>query len=140
LAPFLGDVSARTGLTVSLAVLHGTDVLFPYRVFGHRDVGTPGDDQRRQPAHDTAAGRLLLAFDNRAAGQHSALIRIRQTRMAVRASSYGTTCVAVPLVQRPDCGGVAFAAKGRSQSVEPEQVAQRLRWFVRIATSRLQII
>jgi DNA-binding IclR family transcriptional regulator len=152
LAPYLGDVLVRTGLTASLALLHGVDVLFPYHVFSHRDACTPADDLCRQPAVDTAAGRLLLAFDRRwrardlanwigeeqAAELQADLMRIRRTRFAVRTTPEGTTSVAVRFALHADEHPVALAAKGCASTVAPAQVAAQLHQIAQAAATRLQ--
>jgi len=61
LAPYLADLHRRTGLTASLAVLHGATAVFPHRVHAHHSPWTTSDDTGANQAQHCAAGRLLLA-------------------------------------------------------------------------------
>ena len=143
LAPFLGDVLRHTGQTASLAVLDGAQVVFPYRVHGHGDPWVPSDRSRRACAYDSAAGRLLMAFDpaaveriapalgmNDRALLDGELARIKRAGWAARASSYGTTCVAVPIPGTPGRPQVAVAVRGLTVTM---QVDRSLYWLRHIA-------
>jgi IclR family pca regulon transcriptional regulator len=61
----LEDLCARTGFTVSLAVLDGPEILLLERLRGNRRELHPADpgvaEGSRLPAYCTAAGKLLLA-------------------------------------------------------------------------------
>ncbi|HEX3783249.1 MAG TPA: helix-turn-helix domain-containing protein [Pseudonocardiaceae bacterium] len=152
LAPFLGDLMVRTGFTASLAVLRGTDVIFPHRVYGHQGVWTSGDDTGREPAHRTAAGRLLLAYDSRTARQLTntceltieeearltrELLAIRRQHFAVNTTGNAALCVAVPLHRRPDLPNVAFTLKGKLDKIEPEMVLEHMRAVVGRAANKV---
>ncbi|WP_345033196.1 IclR family transcriptional regulator [Kutzneria kofuensis] len=136
LAPFLGDLLVRTGMTASLAVLDGTEVEFAHRVYGHRHVWGPSDDTGRVAAHLSAAGRLLLAYDETAArgvirlaglGIREAaelggdLMRIRQRGFAELTGPHGGTCLAVPLrlPRPPAIALVVEGANGQADGHEP---------------------
>ncbi|NKS83295.1 helix-turn-helix domain-containing protein [Rhodococcus hoagii] len=67
LTPFLADLYEATRQTVHLAVLHGPDVLYINKLYGHRTVASPSRVGGRVPAHCTAVGKALLAY----AGQDS---------------------------------------------------------------------
>ncbi|MFI6095715.1 IclR family transcriptional regulator [Lentzea sp. NPDC051213] len=145
LAPFLVDLAARTGLTASLAVLHGTDVVFTHRVYGHQGVRTPTDDTGRAPAYRTSAGQLLLAYDSQtarhlidawgAATEKESrltlqLLAIRRQHFAMNTTDNGGLCVAVPLHRRPDMPNVAFTLKGKAGTVEPDALLGYMRAVV----------
>jgi len=58
----LGDLSARTGETVSLAVLDGTDVVYVDQSVGDHAIVAGNWVGRRSPAHASSSGKVLLAF------------------------------------------------------------------------------
>ncbi|MFC0546162.1 IclR family transcriptional regulator [Kutzneria chonburiensis] len=145
LAPFLGDLLVRTGMTASLAVLDGVEVEFVHRVYGHRHIWGP-DDADRAPAHGSAAGRLLLAYDESAArtvirlaelGTPEAaelggdLMRIRQRGYAELTGSYGNTMLAVPL-RLPKPPAVALVVEGSGDR------DRALHWLRRVADAALR--
>lgn len=59
--PYLVDLRATTGATVTLVTLAGTDAVFADRLDGEDVGGVHRDASRVRPALETAAGRLLLA-------------------------------------------------------------------------------
>ena len=59
--PYLVDLRATTGATVTLVMLAGTDAVFADRIDGEDVGGVHRDASRVRPALETAAGRLLLA-------------------------------------------------------------------------------
>jgi len=61
--PFLADLWESTHETVHLAALHGTDVVYLSKVYGHRQLKMPTRTGGRLPAHVTATGKALLAHD-----------------------------------------------------------------------------
>lgn len=69
LLPFLTDLYELTRQTVHLAALHGTDVVYLAKLYGHRPVATPSRVDGRLPAHCTAVGKVLLAYDHAAAAR-----------------------------------------------------------------------
>ncbi|MFI6094845.1 IclR family transcriptional regulator [Lentzea sp. NPDC051213] len=150
LAPFLGDLMVRTGLTASLAVLHGTDVIFTHRVYGHRGMYTSVDNTGREAAHRTAAGRLLLAYDGQTARHLTEtwapdpveearltreLLAIRRQHFAVNTTSSGVRCIAVPLHRRADMPNVAFTLKGKVEKADA--VLEHMRSVVWRAASKV---
>jgi len=62
LTPFLADLYEATRQTVHLAVLHGADILYINKLYGHRSVASPSRVGGRAPAHCTAVGKALLAY------------------------------------------------------------------------------
>lgn len=128
LIPFLTDLFVATQDTVHLASLSGTDVVYLAKLYGHHRMTSPSRIGRRIPAHCTAVGKALLAFDPNAtqrtldgplrqftdrtivdAGALTAeLGSIRATGIAVENGEVqaGLSCIAVP-VMGPDGRPVA---------------------------------
>lgn len=67
LLPHLVDLYEMTRETVHLAVLHRTEVMYVYKLHGHRAARAPSEIGCRLPAHSTGIGKALLAFDHDAA-------------------------------------------------------------------------
>lgn len=59
--PYLSEVAARTGETVSLLVLEGDQVHFIDSIESHRLVRVGSRFDARMPAHATSAGKAMLA-------------------------------------------------------------------------------
>jgi IclR family transcriptional regulator, KDG regulon repressor len=119
LLPFLADLYEITRHTVHLASLHGTDVVYLAKLYGHRSAAAPSRIGARLPAHCTAVGKVMLAYDPAAATEalsmpldrlthHSIcdadalaaeLMRVRQDGIAVDQgeSQPGLICVAAPV-------------------------------------------
>ena len=66
LTPFATDLYEATHETVHVAALHGTDVVYLAKLFGHRHVNAPTRIGGRAPACATAVGKAMLAFDPKA--------------------------------------------------------------------------
>ena len=75
LLPFLTDLYEITRHTVHLATLHGTDVVYLAKLYGHRPVPAPSRIGGRLPAHCTAVGKVQLAYDYAAAAQLTGPLR-----------------------------------------------------------------
>jgi DNA-binding IclR family transcriptional regulator len=144
LAPFVGDLMVRTRLTASLAVLQDTDVVFAHRVYGHDSARTPSDDSGRECAYRTAAGRLLLSHQLRAACDLAAewglaageaadlnreLVRIRHRRFSI-GERVGIRCVAVRVPAGPGRPDIALTVKGEVGLVDQDRA---LFWLRKIA-------
>ncbi|NBM19310.1 IclR family transcriptional regulator [Streptomyces sp. GC420] len=69
LLPYLTDLYDVTRQTVHLAVLHCTEVVYLAKLYGHRSAPAPSRIGGRLPAHATAVGKVLLAYDADAAAQ-----------------------------------------------------------------------
>jgi IclR family transcriptional regulator, KDG regulon repressor len=67
LTPFLADLYEATHLTVQLAVLAGSSVVYLNKLEGHQRLRTPSRIGGRMPAYCTGVGKVLLAFDDSAA-------------------------------------------------------------------------
>ena len=63
LTPFLAELYEATHQTVHLAVLHGTDVIYLNKLFGHRLLRSPSRIGGRVPAYCTGVGKVLLAYN-----------------------------------------------------------------------------
>lgn len=59
--PYLSEIAARTGETVSLLVLEGDQVHFMDSIESHRTVRVGSRFDARMPAHATSAGKAMLA-------------------------------------------------------------------------------
>lgn len=155
LIPFLGELYERTHRTVHLAALHGTDVVYLAKLHGHLRPACPSRIGGRVPAHATAVGKALLAYDadaceevlarglssftpqtlTRAADLAAELERIRRTgaaydREEVRA---GLHCVAVPLLS-PSNRPIAALSVSVSTAAELAHVEPVLRQIAGEAT------
>src|ERR1700739_4353996 len=69
LLPFVTDLYEATRHTVHLATLHGTDVVYLVKLYGHRPGPAPSRVGGHLPAYCTAVGKVQLAFDPDAAAQ-----------------------------------------------------------------------
>ncbi|MFJ4634057.1 IclR family transcriptional regulator [Streptomyces sp. NPDC088847] len=129
LQPYLSDLYEMTRQTVHLAVLHGIDVVYLAKLYGHRAIPVPSRIGGRLPAHASAVGKLLLAYDADAAARAVAgplqrftdrtitdpemladeLRRIRRAGIAYdrQESRPGLNCVAAPVLTP---GGTVLAA------------------------------
>lgn len=129
LQPYLIDLYEMTHQTVHLAMLHGTDVVYLAKLYGHRSAPVPSRIGGRLPAHATAVGKVLLAYDADAATRaaelplhrftehtiteparlEAELRRVRRDGVAhdEQESRPGLNCVAAPVLAP---GGTAVAA------------------------------
>ncbi|RJQ79712.1 IclR family transcriptional regulator [Pseudonocardiaceae bacterium YIM PH 21723] len=119
--PFLVDLHGMTGGVVSFGVLQGTGVRFLERLHGHRFTHSPAIGRGRPPAHCTAIGKVLLAYEHdqrfeplfgtawlpmtpqtitTAAGLENELSEIRRTGIAFDRQEFvrGLLCVASPVL------------------------------------------
>ncbi|MFD5259178.1 IclR family transcriptional regulator [Streptomyces bobili] len=67
LLPHLADLYEATRETVHLSVLHDTHVVYLAKLYGHRSPPVPSRIGGRLPAHATAVGKVMLAYDADAA-------------------------------------------------------------------------
>jgi len=128
LIPFLTDLYVATQETVHLASLHGADVVYLAKLYGHRQMASPSRIGGRLPAHCTAVGKALLAYHPDGAQRALAgplrrltdrtivepaelaaeLVAVRQDGIAFEnsESQAGLSCIAVPVLG-PHGGAVA---------------------------------
>lgn len=62
-APFAEDLHRATGQTVHLGIREGSEIMYLLKVRDHRGIDRPSRIAGRMPAHCTATGRCLLAFE-----------------------------------------------------------------------------
>ncbi|MDM3975299.1 IclR family transcriptional regulator [Mycobacterium marseillense] len=87
LLPYLVELFEVTRCTVQLAVLEGTEAVYIGKVCGHSSVSVPSGVGSRLPAHCTAGGKLLLAFDPHAAARVLSAPLRRLTSMSVSSAA-----------------------------------------------------
>lgn len=122
LLPYVAELFEATRHTVHLASLHGTDVVYLAKLYGHRTVAAPSRIGGRLPAHCTGVGKVLLAYDADAAtavlsmplpqltfrsisdrdALAAELTRVRRDGVGFdnEESRLGVTCVAAPVLAR----------------------------------------
>lgn len=122
LLPYLTELFEMTRHTVHLATLHGTDVVYLAKLYGHRTAAAPSRIGGRLPASCTGVGKVLLAYDPDAAATALAaplhqltprsivdsaalsaeLERIRHEGVATdqEESRMGMHCIAAPVLAR----------------------------------------
>jgi DNA-binding IclR family transcriptional regulator len=129
--PFMERLAAATGETANLGILHGTEVVYLEKVLNDDSMRLELQVGRGVPAHCTALGKAILAYQNpplldQLAGQiefkprtkntittmralQRELLRVRRSGFALdREENFeGIRCVAAPVF---DLNGVAIAA------------------------------
>lgn len=147
LLPHLLDLFASTGHAVHLGVPHPRGVLCLERLHGHQTVLLPFRIGQVLPAHYTALGRVLLAFDGDAPASDDAgllieLDRVRRTGISVDQGGFRplVTCVAAP-VRGPN-GRVAAAimVAGPAQRLRIPKVTAALRQIADTASRGLALV
>lgn len=81
--PLLHDLHRATGLVVHLAVLDGTDVMYLEKIGDRMIAAIPTRVGGRQPAHCTAVGKAILAYNDDA----EADLAIRKTKYSISSAS-----------------------------------------------------
>jgi len=81
--PLLHDLHRATGLVVHLAVLDGTDVMYLEKIGDRMIAALPTRGGGRQPAHCTAVGKAILAYNDDA----DADLAIRKTKYSISSAS-----------------------------------------------------
>jgi len=149
LTPFLADLYELTHQTVHLATLHGTDVVYLAKLYGHRRVPSPSRVGARVAAHCTAVGKALLAHDQDAfeallAAPLTArtprsviepqqlaaqLMQVRRDGIAVEIeeAAPGLSCIAVPVFGAGGRAVAALSVSGRAGGIDPRIQAPALR-------------
>ncbi|MFE0679143.1 IclR family transcriptional regulator [Streptomyces sp. NPDC058867] len=149
LQPYLSDLYEMTRQTVHLAVLHGTDVVYLAKLYGHRAAPVPSRIGGRLPAHATAVGKLLLAYDADAAARAigvplhrftdrtitdpkrlaAELERIRRDGIAYdeQESRPGLNCVAAPVLAPRGTAVAALSVAGAHDQAELRRLSTDVR-------------
>ena len=81
--PLLHDLHRATGLVVHLAVLDGSDVMYLEKIGDRMIAAIPTRVGGRQPAHCTAVGKAILAYNADA----EANLEIRKTKYSIGTAS-----------------------------------------------------
>ncbi|MFF8993772.1 IclR family transcriptional regulator [Streptomyces sp. NPDC014983] len=149
LLPFLSDLFEATRRTVHLAVLHGTDVVYLAKLYGHHATPVPSRIGGRRPAHATAVGKVLLAyqpdvasrladmplqrFTDRTITDHGALAaelsRIRHEGVAYddEESRIGLNCVAAPVLGPGGRAVAALSVSGTRARIDTRRLSPDVR-------------
>ncbi|MFK0159805.1 IclR family transcriptional regulator [Streptomyces sp. NPDC090493] len=160
LLPYLTDLYELTRHTAHLAVLHGTDVVYLGKLYGHRPAPVPSRIGGRLPAHATAVGKVMLAYDAEAAAQAIAgplhrftartvtdpaelsdeLDRIRRTGVAYdeEESQLGLSCVAAPVLGRSGRAVAALSVAGRRGHIDTLRLGADVRRVAAAASQAQQ--
>ncbi|ALJ21781.1 IclR family transcriptional regulator [Microbacterium sp. No. 7] len=158
LTPFLADLYEATHMTVQLAVLSGSHVIYLNKLEGHQRLRTPSRIGGHMPAYCTAVGKILLSHDAEAieatlrSPRHAwtantiveeealsrELWRARRDGVAVdRGESLDTlACVAAPVLGRGGAPVAAISISGDAASFHVANYEPMLR-RVCLAASRL---
>lgn len=159
LLPFLTDLYEATRQTVHLAALHGTEVFYLAKLYGHRAVPAPSRIGGRLPAHCTAVGKVLLAYDFEVAEAALAaplpevtartitdpavlaaeLARIRRDGVAFddEESRLGLSCVAAPVFSRGHAVA-ALSVAGHRVGFDAGKAASEVRRIAAAASQTAQ--
>ena len=149
LIPFLADLYATTQETVHLAALYGTDVVYLAKLYGHRQLPSPARIGHRIPAHCTAVGKAMLAYnpdatDSALAGSLrryteqtiiepmalvAELASVRRLGVAIENGEVqrGLSCIAVPVISRSGRPVAALSVSGQSGRLDVRSHAATLR-------------
>jgi len=149
LTPFVIDLYELTRETVHLATLHGTEVVYLAKLYGHRPVPSPSRIGGRLPAHCTAVGKALLAYDPDAAAAAlcvplrrftahtitdpvmlaAELDTIRREGIAFdnEESQLGLNCVAAPVISPRGRVVAALSIAGPRGRIDTRRLATDLR-------------
>lgn len=149
LTPYLAELYEATHQTVHLAVLHGTDVIYLNKLFGHRPLRSPSHIGGRVPAYCTGVGKVLLAFNfentELTLAQplspwtpktiidpekfRTALAKIRQDGIGYddEESVIGLNCVAAPILGPNGRPIAALSISGQTGNFIPSSQAHNLR-------------
>jgi DNA-binding IclR family transcriptional regulator len=160
LTPFGADLYELTHQTVHLAALHGSDVVYIGKLYGHRRIPAPSAVGTRVPAHCTALGKVLLAFDpdafeaamsselpaltERSITDSSALaaqlVRVRQEGVAYddQEAALGLTSVAAPLFGVGDRAVAALSVSGPVGEFDARRFGGALRQVARASSHALR--
>lgn len=140
---FMHDLYARTQQSVHLGVLDGVEVVYVFKVTGHRTGPLPSRIGGRMPLYCTAVGKALLAFSPPelteqviAAGlervgprtitapgmlrRHLATIRETGVSFEAEESAVGVTCIGAPILDAAQVPAAAISVTGPITRFKPE--------------------
>jgi len=159
LIPELTELFQATGETVHLAVLRGSDVVYLAKLYGRRQVRSPSRIGGRAPAHCTAVGKALLAYDlGDVAGQldgplrrftphthgdsrslQTELSRVSQEGVAFdrQEIQLGLECVAMPVADASGRPVAALSVSGAAGHIDLGRHARTLRRVAHAASATL---
>lgn len=159
LIPFLTDLYSTARETVHLAALYGTDVVYLAKLYGHRQLASPSRIGHRIPAHCTAVGKVMLAYDPDATEMALAgplrrytdrtiadpraladeLASIRRNGIAVENGEVqpGLSCVAVPVIGPAGKPVAALSVSGSTGRLDIRIHAATLRHIASAAARAL---
>lgn len=160
LLPYLTTLYEATHHTVHLAALHGADVVYLAKLYGHRSIPAPSRIGGRLPAHSTAVGKALLAHcpdtsvDELPMPLHrltphtivdpaelsAALVAIRDRGVAFdnQESRLGVSCVAAPIFDSHGWAVAAMSIAGPHGHVDIRMLEKILRQTCASASQAVQ--
>ena len=159
LIPFLTDLYTTTRETVHLAALYGTDVVYLGKLYSHRHLPSPARIGHRIPAHCTAVGKAMLAYESdtteavlagplRRYTDHTIvdpvtlaaeLSSIRRLGIAVENGEVqrGLSCVAIPILGPSGYPVAALSVSGPTDRLDIRTHAATLR---RVASHAARVV
>jgi DNA-binding IclR family transcriptional regulator len=163
LTPFLTDLYEATHMTVQLAMLSGSHVVYLNKLEGHQRLRTPSRIGARMPAYCTAVGKMLLAHNPRAfeetlrSPRHAwtgntivdepalreELWKVRQAGVALDhgESLHSLACIAAPVLDQGSGAVAALSISGDAASFVPadyEGILRRVSYGASRAASALR--
>jgi len=149
LTPFIVDLYEATRMTIQVAVLDGTHVVYLNKLEGHQRLRSPSKIGGRMPAYCTAVGKVLLSYNSNAFEEtlklprpawtlstitdeddlRAELWRVRKSGTAVdRGESLDSlVCVAAPVMGASGRPVGALSVSGDAATFRPEQHENILR-------------
>ncbi|CAN5193158.1 IclR family transcriptional regulator [soil metagenome] len=162
LTPYLAELYEATHQTVHLAVLHGTDVIYLNKLYGHRMLRSPSRIGGRVPAYCTGVGKVLLAHNPEATDHTLAKklnawtpktitdpARLQETLQRIRRdgvgfddeeSLLGLSCIAVPIMGPRGKPVAALSVSGQTGQFVPVSQSNALRRVCFAASKALNSI
>ncbi|MBV6760416.1 IclR family transcriptional regulator [Rhodococcus opacus] len=159
LIPFLTDLYGATQETVHLACLHGSDVVYLAKLYGHRQMASPSRIGGRLPAHCTGVGKALLAYHPDGAQRAlsgplrrytdrtivdpdaltAELDRVRRDGIAFESgeAQMGLSCIAVPVLGPHGSAVAALSVSGPTGRLDVRKHSATLR---RIAAAAARVL
>lgn len=127
LLPHLIDLYEKTRQTVNLSVMRFDEIVYVERIYGHNRVASRSDGTDRAPAHLTAAGRLLLSYQQQNLATELSAIRRAGVAFSFADLTPGVYCAAAPVRDRTGRPIAAVALAGSAPQFDPLRFAPLLR-------------